>query len=109
MSLIKVIVYKTSAGKIPYSDWEEDLDRKTQSIIQSRLARIRLGNFGDSKVLKDGAGMRELRIDYGPGYRIYFGLHGAKVVILLAGGDKSSQQRDIAKAKKLWIECQELL
>lgn len=61
-----------------------------------------LGNFGDSKAIKNGNGIRELRVDFGPGYRIYFGMKGPVVVILLLGGDKNSQNKDISKAKNYW-------
>lgn len=60
------------------------------------------GNFGDSKPV--GEGVNELRIYTGPGYRVYYGMHGASLVILLCGGDKASQSKDIARAKKFWME-----
>lgn len=63
-----------------------------------------MGNFGDAKMIKGGEGIWELRIDYGPGYRVYFGKQGATIVILLTGGDKKSQNRDIAKAKRYWLD-----
>lgn len=75
-------------------------DIKTQVKIDLRLARLRLGNFGDSKNL--GYGVYELRIHYGPGYRIYYGLEGKTIVLLLCGGDKGSQKRDIKKAMAFW-------
>jgi putative addiction module killer protein len=67
-----------------------------------RLNRIRLGNFGDCKSV--GAGISELRIPHGPGYRVYFGRRGKTVVILLYGGDKRTQSRDIALAQTYWDE-----
>ena len=69
-----------------------------------RLNRLQLGNFGDAK--SAGGGVHELRLDFGPGYRIYFGQDGKIVVILLCGGDKRSQQRDIAKAGTYWASYQ---
>ena len=63
-----------------------------------------MGNFGDAKQLKGKNGIWELRIDYGPGYRVYFGKKGTTIVIILAGGSKKSQDRDIAKADKYWLD-----
>ncbi len=67
-----------------------------------------MGNFGDAKRIKGGEGVLELRISYGPGYRIYFGKDGSTVVVLLIGGDKGSQNRDIAKAKRYWLDYKDL-
>lgn len=109
MSLIKILVYTTSSGKAPFFVWLDNLDVKTRAIIKTRLDRISLGNFGDSKPIKNGGGIRELRISYGPGYRIYYGMKGSTLVILLVGGDKKSQARDIIKAKQYWLDVKELL
>jgi putative addiction module killer protein len=76
------------------------MDKRTVAIIQARLNRVRLGNFGDARAL--GGGVEELRIDYGPGYRIYFGRDGQTVVVLLCAGDKRSQRHDIETAKAYW-------
>ncbi len=73
----------------------------------TRLARVRGGNFGDCTQIKGGEGIYELRIDYGAGYRIYYGKSGATVVVLLVGGCKSSQSRDIARAKRYWLDFKE--
>jgi len=70
--------------------------------VRSRLNRIRLGNFGDCKSV--GGGVEELRIDFGPGYRVYYGREGALVVVLLCGGSKKSQARDIVTAQRQWKE-----
>ncbi len=72
--------------------------------IRVRLDRVRLGNLGDNRPV--GEGVRELRIDYGPGYRVYFALDGTRVILLLLGGDKSSQEKDIAQAKEYWRDHQ---
>ena len=103
MDLIDIQLYSLPSGKEPFTDWEERLSRDVQSIMQTRLARIRGGNFGDSKSI--GQGIYELRIQYGPGYRIYYGKRGKTVVILLCGGDKSSQKKDIKKALAYWEDC----
>ena len=102
----EIRLYRTNAGTVPFSEWFDSLgDIKTQQRIDARLARMRLGNFGDAKAI--GEGVHELRLDFGPGYRIYFGQEGRTIVILLCGGDKSSQQRDIKKAKQFWLNYQE--
>ena len=108
MSLIKIVLYATDTGKEPFSNWENGLDKKIRAIIMKRLNRIQLGNFGDAKRIQSGGGIWELRIDHGPGYRIYFGKKGETIVILLTGGSKKSQTRDIAKAKQYWLEYKEL-
>ncbi len=103
MSLIKTIVYQTDTGKEPFTEWLIDLDKTTRAIIIARLKRLNLGNFGDCKPLKQAIGVWELRIDYGSGYRVYFGKQGNAIVILLVGGDKGSQERDIKKAQEYWF------
>lgn len=75
-------------------------DRKTQAIILNRVNRLRLGNFGDCRCL--GQEIYELRIHYGPGYRIYFGDINDEIIILLLGGAKKSQTQDIKIAKTYW-------
>jgi len=75
-------------------------DQQTRSRIRQRLARVRLGNFGDARSV--GEGVQELRIPFGPGFRVYFGREGDWVVILLCGGDKSTQARDIERAQDYW-------
>ena len=105
---IKLVVFTTSAVKEPFYDWQNKLSKNARAIVRTRLDRIALGNFGDCTVIKNGGGICELRIDFGPGYRIYYGKKGQTVVILLVGGDKSSQGRDIAKAKRYWDESKEL-
>lgn len=106
--MIKVITFcLKDSDREPFSEWLDELDIKTQSIIYTRLDRIIVGNFGDCKSLGDG--IWELRITYGPGYRIYFGKKGQQLVVLLAGGDKGSQSRDIAKARRYWLTYKESL
>lgn len=83
-----------------YARWFEALrDERAKSTIDRRISRVRLGNFGDSRSVGDG--VSELRIDYGPGYRVYFTREGDILVLLLCGGDKSSQTHDIERAKSL--------
>lgn len=75
-------------------------DKLARKVIQTRLDRMQLGHFGDVETL--GGGVSEMRVHAGPGYRLYFAQHGGKIVILLAGGDKDSQRRDIRDAKAQW-------
>ena len=90
-------------GLAPFDEWFDSLrDRRMQVAVDARLARVRAGNFGDAKSV--GRGVFELRIDLGPGLRVYYGLHSRQVVVLLGGGDKRSQPRDIRRAQQLWHE-----
>ncbi len=83
-----------------FSEWFDSLrDRQARARINVRIRRLSLGNFGDAKPV--GEGVSELRIDFGPGYRVYFIRRGRTLVILLTGGDKGTQDRDIRKAQKL--------
>lgn len=88
-------------GRVPFDDWFESLsDRRMQAAVDARLARIRAGNLGDHKGV--GTGVFELRINVGPGLRVCYGEHRKELVILLGGGDKTTQTRDINRAKQLW-------
>jgi putative addiction module killer protein len=89
-----------------FSDWLRKLrDENARSRIQIRIRRLSLGNFGDVRPV--GGGVSELRIDYGPGYRVYLRQRGDVLVLLLAGGTKKTQEADIAKAKKFAREWEE--
>jgi putative addiction module killer protein len=102
----QVLIYVTDDGKCPYEDWINSIkDQKTRVIIRTRVGRVVLGNFGDSKPV--GGGVIELRIAYGAGYRVYFGRDGDKTVVLLCGGDKSSQSNDIKLALGYWEKYKE--
>jgi len=97
----RIAIYETIEGGCPYVTWFESLrDQRAKQRIGARIRRVESGNFGDSKTV--GEGVVELRIDYGPGYRVYFGRDGNKAVILLIGGDKGTQTKDIATAKNYW-------
>ena len=83
-----------------FSDWLRHLkDGKAKARIAVRIERMKLGNLGDTKRL--GGALMGIRVDYGPGYRVYFVRQGAAIVLLLCGGDKRSQQRDIRRAYEL--------
>ena len=98
--------YVSEDGRKPFKEWLEHLrDVRGRAKLRIRLDRVRLGNFGDSRSV--GEGVNELRVDYGPGYRIYFGQDGARLILLLIGGDKSSQNKDIVRAKELWRDHKE--
>lgn len=96
--------YITPDGKDVFDDWLVTLgDRKGRAIIRTRLDRVKFqGNFGAHKSM--GHGVFELVIDFGPGYRVYYAEEGKTVVILLGGGDKSTQEKDIRKAHERWAE-----
>ena len=97
---VEVRIYASPDGAEPYIGWERKLrDRAARARIRTRIGRLRLGNFGDSKRVGE---VFELRIHVGPGYRVYFGREGDTTVILLCGGDKRSQARDIERAEAYW-------
>jgi putative addiction module killer protein len=88
-----------------YAAWFRSLrDMTAKGRIVARIERVQLGNLGDVKSL--GEGLHELRMDFGPGYRVYFTRRGEQIILLLCGGDKSSQQRDIARARQLASELE---
>jgi putative addiction module killer protein len=99
----EIVAFRAKDGQVPFEEWLDDLnDKKAVARILARLARVRQGNLGDWKSV--GEGVSELRVDYGPGYRVYFGQKGQTLVVLLCGGDKRTQDRDIRLAKLYWQE-----
>ncbi len=95
--MITLRIYQTVDGKAPFHEWLTGLkDVQARARIRARLARVQVGNFGDCKPLRDG--VQELRIDHGPGYRVYLSRQGPVVVLLLCGGDKSGQRGEIKRA-----------
>jgi putative addiction module killer protein len=92
--------YLTIQGRSPFGDWYQSLDPQMRARIAVMRERMAQGNFGDHKTVGEGA--LETRIDLGPGYRIYYGRDGFAIVILLAGGIKRTQRRDIRKAHQCW-------
>ena len=98
----KIEYYVTATGGVPFVKWRDELDLKVRATVAARLSRLELGNEGVSKAL--GEGIYELKIDIGPGYRVYFGKVGHVIVVILAGGTKRHQNKDIQKAKIYWRE-----
>jgi putative addiction module killer protein len=95
--MIEIRRYQTSQG----TEWFESLrDHQARARIQARLFRVEAGNFGDVEPLREG--VWELRIDWGPGYRVYYAMAGKTLVLLLCGGDKRKQNADIARAVDYW-------
>jgi len=100
MTVKTVLIYKTSDGKEPFWDWLFSLrDKILRNRIEARIERLKHGNYGDHKRF---GGIIELRLDFGKGYRVYCAEEGNKIVILLTGGDKSSQDKDIKEALEYW-------
>lgn len=93
--------YTDERGKSPYAGWLGSLrDARAKAKIIMQVDKMELGLFGDAEPIGDG--LSELRIHYGPGYRVYFGKEGQTVYLLLCGGDKSTQAKDIKTAKEYW-------
>jgi putative addiction module killer protein len=98
--------YLTVSGRNVFDDWMNSLkDRKAEARIAARLGRLEAGNFGDCRSV--GGGVWELRVDYGPGDRVYYAIAGKTVVLLLCGSDKRTQPGDIRRAKDYWEDYKE--
>jgi putative addiction module killer protein len=101
----RIAMYTHLTGRVPFEDWLHALrDVNARARIRVRIDRLSLGNAGDARALGDG--VWELRIDYGPGYRVYYAQSGRDILLLLCGGDKTTQVRDIVLAKTYWEEYQ---
>jgi putative addiction module killer protein len=98
--MVEIIEYVDLRGNSPFTKWLTTLDATTRARITILLDRVEQGNFAAAKSV--GAGVSELRLDFGPGYRVYFGRDGETFVILLGGGTKKRQQADIRVAQSLW-------
>lgn len=102
----RLVIYRTGNDKRPFIKWIGSLkDSKVRGIIKNRLDRLENGVYGDCEPV--GEGVKELRIHFGPGYRIYFGEDEATIVVILCGGPKSSQRKDIVAAKSYWADYKE--
>ena len=97
--------YLREDGSCPFREWASSLPVTVRARIAARVVRFEGGNLGDSKPLGDG--VWEARFAFGPGYRLYFGMLGGRIVLLLAGGDKSTQRKDVTLAKHLWRDYKE--
>jgi putative addiction module killer protein len=102
LKVFEVVEYYAEDGTCPFVAWYESLDRHAALKVRIALALIERGNLGDVKTV--GAGVSERKIDFGPGYRVYFGKDGDKLIILLGGGTKKRQSGDIAKAQTSWAD-----
>jgi putative addiction module killer protein len=94
--------YLTADGKSPFRKWLDSLSTEVRARIQARVLRFETGNLGDHRSVRRG--VWEARVMFGPGYRIYFGKDGTSIIVLLVGGDKRSQAKDISRAQGFWGE-----
>jgi putative addiction module killer protein len=99
---VRLLEYIDPDGQSPFRAWFDELDSQAAARVTTSLIRLEQGNWSNAKGI--GGGLIEYRIDFGPGYRIYFGRDGDELVILLAGGTKQRQPRDIAVAKLRWAD-----
>lgn len=100
--MIKLLEYVTENDVSPFGKWFGDIDVAVALRVRRALAKMELGNFGDSKAIGDG--VSEYRLTFGPGYRIYYGRDGDTAVVLLIGGTKKRQSVDIDRAKRYWAD-----
>ena len=99
-------MYAKRTGSVPFEEWLLRLrDARARARIRARLARVRLGNLGDAHAV--GSSVWELRVDYGPGYRVYYARSGIATLLLLSGGEKSAQAGDIRQAQASWTGYQQ--
>lgn len=97
---MQILEYLDDEDQSPFGNWLDEIDAIAAAKVTVAMTRLSLGNISNVKGV--GAGVLECRIDFGPGYRIYFGKDGEKIIILLAGGTKKRQQRDIELAQNRW-------
>jgi putative addiction module killer protein len=98
--MLEIRYYVTAGGDAPFSEWFVELEVVTRARVARAIARMEQGNLSNAKSVGDG--VLEYRMDFGPGYRVYFGRDGETLVILLTGGTKKRQQRDIEAAREYW-------
>jgi len=100
--MLSLLEYLAAGGENPFRDWFDSLDATAAAKVTVALARMQQGNLSNAKGV--GGGVQEYRIDFGPGYRVYFGRDGDAIVILLGGGTKRRQRQDIEDAKARWAD-----
>ena len=100
--VIELRTYVDESGKVPFEAWVLDLDKQAQAKVTIALTRLASGNTSNVEAV--GEGVSELKLNWGPGYRVYFGQDGKTIMILLGGGTKRRQARDIATAKVRWAD-----
>ena len=99
---MKIVEYLTRDGESPFGNWFNKLESRAAAKVTTALIRLGMGNTSNVKSV--GGGVREYKIDYGPGYRVYFGMEGRELIILISGGAKKQQSSDIMKAKGFWTD-----
>ncbi|MGH7771337.1 MAG: type II toxin-antitoxin system RelE/ParE family toxin [Candidatus Binatia bacterium] len=102
MVVVEVREYVAADGSSPYARWFNNLNAQAAAKVVIAVTRMSQGNFSNTKGV--GSGLHECRVDFGPGYRIYFGRDGERLVILIGGGTKKRQQEDIRRAQALWAD-----
>jgi putative addiction module killer protein len=100
---MRIVEYLDGRGRSPFGSWFSNINAHAAAKVATALVRLEGGNTPHVKSV--GRGVHEIRIEFGPGYRVYFGFSGSEIVILLAGGTKKRQDRDIATAQKRWADC----
>jgi len=103
---MQLVEYLDSLGRSPFETWFKRINAQAAAKVTTALVRLEGGNASNTKSL--GSGIYELKIDFGPGYRVYFGYDGPTIVILLSGGTKKRQNKDIETAKKRWADYKAL-
>jgi putative addiction module killer protein len=101
-SALEVLEYLDTSGRSPFGDWFDGLNAQSAAKISVAVTRLRQGNV--SRVKSVGGGVMEYKVDFGPGYRVYFGRDGERIVVLLAGGTKRHQNEDIRVAQARWSD-----
>jgi putative addiction module killer protein len=98
----KIKIFQDSNGNEPFTKWIKTVSTPTRARVFAKLDRVETGNLGDCRFI--GEGVSEFRLHFGPGYRIYYGEFDNTIILLPCGGDKSTQAKDVKKAKKYWNE-----